>query len=397
MKIVLYLPTPGGLTGAPRRLLTLASSLREHGVDVCVAGDANAELLIKAQEGGFETLPIEPVGVLKLRGGALFGGSLIFRLRTGVALLRQNLRFRRLVRKNDIDVVWVRGSKGIAFAALGTALSRRPLFWDVAYELPSGGLVRWLHRLGLWVSRAVVFQYRVAPDAIFGTELADQYRHKFKAIIPGTNLSDLERYRTMRQQIVEGCDSPFVILQVGTLCDRKNQLFTLEVIACLRNKPLPVPVTLRLAGGTGDEGYLQKLQQIAEELKGPVNVEFLGWRTDIHELMTKTDLLVLPSKGEGVPNTVQEAMFIGVPVVSAPAGGIPEIVSHCETGWIEALDDSEVWADRIFWLIRNPDEMRAVAERASSYARRGFGVSVWGRQYAGQIKSVVPGRVKATT
>lgn len=382
MRILLYLPTPGGLTGAPRRLLTLAQTLGDRGFDVCIACDAETELLDQARELGFEILPIDPLGVLRIRGGALFGGGVFFRLRTGLALLRLNLRFRRLVRKNDIDVVWIRASKGIAFAGLGALLSRRPLIWDVDYELPSRGMVRWLHRFGLWASRAVVFQYRAAPDSIFGKELADYYRHKFKAIIPGIDLSALESSRAGRQIRRQGNDDPFVILQVGTLCDRKNQLFLLDALQRLDLTEMPRKVRVLLAGGLSDQAYVDRVEcAIADQGLESV-VELLGWRDDVHALMTQADLLVMPSKDEGVPNTVQEAMYIGLPVMVSDGGGMPEIVRDGETGWVLPLDEPECWAQRMSECIRDSAGCAEIGRKASSYAEEHFGTVEWGRQYA---------------
>src|SRR5699024_1776616 len=108
-----YMPTPGGLTGAPRRLLTLASVLREQGIDMCIATQRDSELFQAAEELGLKTVAVEPVGVLRERHGALFGGNAIFRLKALFSLLVQNLGVTRKLRKHGADVVWIRGSKGI--------------------------------------------------------------------------------------------------------------------------------------------------------------------------------------------------------------------------------------------------------------------------------------------
>ena len=382
MKILLYLPTPGGLTGAPRRLLTLANTLRDRAFDTCVAGDSDTELLTRARELGFDTLPIAPIGVLKLRGGALFGGGVFFRLRTGLALLRQNLRFRSQVRAAGADAVWIRASKGIAFAGLGALLSRRPLIWDVDYELPSRGMVRWLHRFGLWASHAVVFQYRAAPDSIFGKELADCYRDKFKAIIPGIDLSALESSRAERQIRRQVNDDPFVILQVGTLCDRKNQLLLLDALQRLDLAQMPRKVRVLLAGGLSDQAYVDRVERAIADRGLESVVELLGWRDDVHALMTQADLLVMPSKDEGVPNTVQEAMYIGLPVMVSDRGGMPEIVRHGGTGWVLPVDDPDYWAQRVSACIKDNAGCEEIGREASSYAEEHFGTDEWGRQYA---------------
>ena len=123
MKVFAYMPTPGGLTGAPRRLLTLASVLREQGIDMCIATQRDSELFQAAEQQGLDTVEVEPVGVLRQRHGALFGGNAVFRLKALFSLLVQNLGIARKIRKHGADVVWIRGSKGSAFAGLGCAVS----------------------------------------------------------------------------------------------------------------------------------------------------------------------------------------------------------------------------------------------------------------------------------
>lgn len=387
LKIITYLSTPGGLTGAPRRLLSLASILRKAGIDVCLASQSGSELLQAAQDQGHETALVDSAGLLALRQGALFGGGLLFRLKLCFDLLRQNLRLFRCIRQKKGDAVWLRGSKGVAFGALGVILCRRPLIWDVDYELPSRGVVRWLHRLGLWASKAVVFQYTNAPDQIFGRVLAEQYRHKFRAIIPGIDLPSLSNFAEQRREKVQMDNGPFVLLQVGTICDRKNQTLILEALQLAREEGLGVAWELWLAYDEIQEpGFEQRVREYGLEN----NVRLLGWRDDVKELMTQASLLVMPSKDEGVPNAVQEAMAIGLPVLVSRVGGMPEIVSDGKTGWVLDVEDPDAWAHRICWCHYNRKENEAIGQNASAYAFKYFGTEHWGAEYARIIAGQLP-------
>lgn len=391
VRLIACMSTPGGLTGAPRRLLTLAGVLDQQGIRVCVATQADSDLSKAAAGAGHKTVAANARGVLAQRHGALFGGGWLFRLRVLSALVLQSGRFWRMVRQERGDVIWTRGSKGIAFAAPGTLLSRRPLVWDVDYELPSRGAVRWLHCLGLWAANLVVFQYRAAPDAIFGPELAGKYRHKFQTIIPGIDLQSLELFQGMRGARDRREGGPFVILQVGTICDRKNQQLLIDAVARLRHARPNARLLVQLAGGVFENDYMQALEEIINAAGLKDVVEFLGWRTDIHELMADADLLAMPSRDEGVPNTVQEAMAIGLPVIVSDAGGMPEIVSHKKTGWVLPLDDPDAWARQINNCRWQPALCRDVGVAAAKYAAEHFGTESWGREYAAVIKNVVRG------
>lgn len=388
MKLFAYMPTPGGLTGAPRRLLTLASVLREQGIEICIATQRDSDLFRAAAEQGLDTVEVEPAGVLRLRHGALFGGNAVFRLKALFSLLVQNLGIAREIGTSGADVVWIRNSKGIAFAGLSALLSGRPLVWDVDYELPSRGVVRWLHRLGLWAAERVVFQYSAAPDAIFGSDLGPRYRYKFQTIIPGVDLPSLEPFLAKRMARERRESDPFVILQVGTICFRKNQQLLVDAVGRVRQARPDAPIRVQLAGGVFEEAYAEALNDKIDAARLSEDVEFLGWRSDIHELMAEADVLAMPSRDEGVPNTVQEAMGIGLPVLVSEAGGMPEIVTEGETGWILGMDSPESWADRIGWCLENRKQLDEVGQNAAVYALERFGAGQWGREYCRVIVAV---------
>lgn len=383
-RLIAYMTTPGGLTGAPRRLLTLASVLRHHGIKTCIASQSESVLLRAAKVDGHETVAVDAIGPLALRHKALFGGGLWFRSRVFIDLLRQNQRLLQCIRRSRGDVIWIRGSKGIAFGALGTMLSRRPLIWDVDYELPSKGMIRWIHRFGLWAATAVVFQYSAAPSVIFGEVLAKRYRHKCHAIIPGIDLAALAPFRALRERRDTVKSKPFVILQVGTICDRKNQAVTLEALRLLfKDRPESRWELWLTYDAIQEINFEQRLREYALA----DNVRLLGWRDDIKDLMLQADILVMPSKDEGVPNAVQEAMAIGVPVLVGDAGGMPEIVANEVTGWVIDRDDPVAWARRILWCRDHRLASEKLGRNAANYAFRYFSMENWGGEYARVIKA----------
>lgn len=387
IRLIAYLPTPGGVAGAPRRLLNLAEVLREEGIETCVATESGSDLLQAAASEGHLTTAFDAVGLLALRQKVLFDIAAACRFRLIIDFFRQNLRAFVCVCRNGSDVVWIRSSKGIAFSAVGVLISRRPLIWDVDYELPSRGVVRWLHRLGLWAAKRVVYQYSAAPAAIFGPELAARYRHKFQTILPGIDLSSLEPYWAKRMARRRRTGDPFVILQVGTICDRKNQQFLIDAFVEVRDECPDVLIQVQLAGGVFEEDYAEALKEKVSAAGLDGYVEFLGWRSDVHDLMVRADLLAMPSRDEGVPNTVQEAMAIGLPVLVSEAGGMPEIVTEGATGWVLESDSPGSWANRIIWCLRNREALVEVGACGADYAREHFGAAQWGTEYAQVIAS----------
>jgi glycosyltransferase involved in cell wall biosynthesis len=76
---------------------------------------------------------------------------------------------------------------------------------------------------------------------------------------------------------------------------------------------------------------------------------------DVLPAMQAMDVLLLTSYGEGVPNVVLEAQWVGTPVVATDAGGVAEAVELGSTGWIVDPADPARLAERVCWLLSNPE------------------------------------------
>ena len=108
------------------------------------------------------------------------------------------------------------------------------------------------------------------------------------------------------------------------------------------------------------EGPLRaKIERACRRLGISERVRFAGRRADLPEILAASDLLVLPSAWEGMPNVVLEAMAAGLPVVATDVEGVRELLGSAAHQQIVPYGDGKTLADRIVELITNP----AVAAR----------------------------------
>jgi glycosyltransferase involved in cell wall biosynthesis len=120
-----------------------------------------------------------------------------------------------------------------------------------------------------------------------------------------------------------------------------------------------------VGGGDQKELLAQKMQEygITERIM------MLGFRPDIPRLMRAADLFVFPTYYEGLPLTLLEAMGDALPIVSASAGGIPEVIQGGVHGLLSRPGDSSDLLEAIRWALRHPDEMREMGRKAKVRAR----------------------------
>jgi glycosyltransferase involved in cell wall biosynthesis len=102
----------------------------------------------------------------------------------------------------------------------------------------------------------------------------------------------------------------------------------------------------------GDGELADSLRELARQL-GLKNVDFMGnvGRDDVAKSMHESSVLVLPSKSEGFPLVIPEAMASGLPVITTAVKGLPEIVKDGENGYLVPPHDHEQLADRIIRLL----------------------------------------------
>src|SRR4029077_1011946 len=91
-------------------------------------------------------------------------------------------------------------------------------------------------------------------------------------------------------------------------------------------------------------------------------VRFLGHRDDVPRLLAASDLLVLPSLYEGLPNVVLEAMRFRKPVVATAAPGTTEVVVDGETGLLVPVKTPTALAKAIRAVLRDPSLARRLGE-----------------------------------
>lgn len=101
----------------------------------------------------------------------------------------------------------------------------------------------------------------------------------------------------------------------------------------------------------GNGPQLSELKKIAADLDIERRVIFAGMRRDVPKCLGLMDIYVQPSKFEGVPNAVLEAMAAGLPVVATDVGGVSEIVEDGLTGFLVAPIDNGDWSQRILDLV----------------------------------------------
>lgn len=149
-----------------------------------------------------------------------------------------------------------------------------------------------------------------------------------------------------------------VVLYAGRLVEVKGVDILLDAVAKL---PPEVPVKILLAG----EGPQQEsLVQQANAAGISERVHFLGLRRDIPALLNLADLVVLPSRWEGLPMILLEAMAAHKAIIATAVGGVPGVIAQGETGWLIPPENPDVLAEAMLTLLSSAQLRSVLGEGA---------------------------------
>jgi glycogen(starch) synthase len=124
------------------------------------------------------------------------------------------------------------------------------------------------------------------------------------------------------------------VLYVGRLTREKSVDVLIEAMRACPNERLTI---------VGDGPERAALEQAARALP---QVSFVGWvaHAQVEEYLSRARVVVLPSRQEGQPNVVMEAMARGIPVIATRVGGVPDLITHGESGWLTDPGDARAIA-----------------------------------------------------
>ena len=160
---------------------------------------------------------------------------------------------------------------------------------------------------------------------------------------------DLDEFKIKKKSEVS---SKINILAVGRNHWVKDYSTALKAFYILKNKN--VDFSFCIVGVEFDEELFFLRKSLA--LENRVDFKNKVDHKELKEIFYKSDLLLLSSMQEGIANVAVEAMALGVPVISTDCGGMKELITHEEEGWIVPTRDPEAIAKAVMNIIKLPEE-----------------------------------------
>lgn len=279
------------------------------------------------------------------------------------------------IRKYEPDVIYSHNFHVNGYAVLARIISRKRC--NVIGGMRNIPLKSRLDELN-WVYRNICLRL---PNLIVCNSYAAEkiFNENYKylpaiIVIPnGVNPIDFEYIEKLKKGSTQYFFSKnkIVVGFVGNLSDRKNPLFFIESLnRIISNSSLEI---MGIMIGSGS--LYHTIEENINDLGLGKKIKLLGRVPFAETVISKFDILCLPSKFEGMPNVVLEAYTMGVPVVASDVGDVKEIIVDGETGFVFSYSEPEKFEYHLIDLLKNPGKRRKMGKIGKDYVENKFPMS----------------------
>lgn len=261
-------------------------------------------------------------------------------------------RLTRLMRRRRLDAVVTVGTGGdkMFWGRLAGRLAGVPVICSALHSSGLPDRVEWPNRLLAPITDAFIALTETHRRYVAANEGCPANK---VCVIP--NGVDVEEFHprwpspTLRDELHLPEGAPVAAIVAALRPEKHHELF-LAAAGLIREE---VPEARFLIVGDGPQRA--RLEALARELSLCEAVHFLGTRSDVPDVLSLVDVVLLTSHMESSPVSLLEAMACEKPVVATRVGSVPETVVEGETGHLVAPGDARGIADRVVELFRNPD------------------------------------------
>ncbi len=278
-------------------------------------------------------------------------------------------RIAELVRTLNIDIVHAHEVKSDVLTYLAGRLHRVPIMTTLHGFIGNSLKQRLMTGIDRYViqrfDRVIVVSQRMSDELQAANVRMDNVRLLHNAIV-------IENYRRTGERgfLAALVGRPLVgpiIASIGRLSPEKGHSDLIDALGIAARQGHTV--TAVLAGDGPDRAQLlEKVRALGLDHA----VHLPGYVSQPDRVLEETDLLVLPSHTEGLPNAALEAMVMEVPLLATRVGGTPEVVTDGETGRLVNPRSPEALAAGIIGFLKDPQPWKDMARQGRTMVERQF-------------------------
>jgi len=176
-----------------------------------------------------------------------------------------------------------------------------------------------------------------------------------------------DKQRTTTRKALEVDETELMLISVGRLTHQKGHGYLLQAMpairACIPKAKLFI---------VGDGPLREELENLTKQLGIQREVQFLGTRTDVPNLLAAADVFIHPSVSEGMPNALLEAMAVGLPCVVSALDAVQDILQHELNSLLVPPSDAVAMSKAVCRLLKDEKLRKVLGSQAQKLVREQF-------------------------
>lgn len=269
------------------------------------------------------------------------------------------------------DILYAPGPAALPWSAVCGTLSHKPVIWHLHHIFLDGATKKLLNMCGNWKSVREI----IAVSNCVGDQIVNEGAHKKVKVL--YNPVDVEKYANgdATKLIVE-LEAKLgrklrggvkIVTQIGAITKNKRQDVLISVIANLKNCGEDViGLVVGVAVTEADCVFRRELEQRIEDCGIKNQIVWMGFRSDIGDILAATDCVFVPSE-EGLSLVAMEAMSAKRQVVTMNSSGAYELLNHAGCGTFYKKDDESSVTNAVKKVLETPNAEET--ERGYAFCR----------------------------
>ncbi|QDT03520.1 GDP-mannose-dependent alpha-(1-6)-phosphatidylinositol monomannoside mannosyltransferase [Rubripirellula lacrimiformis] len=385
LPVVLVESYPQVIAGQQRTMMSLLEHAGDAGIAPTVMMPGGGMFAERLAADGWDTHITPYPESLGRYGGAIYRDGIGRRVGLAKDLAGYTWTLRRELKRIRPAAVFCNDMRGLLTVGVAAkSLGIPNVMWD-KLDKPHGFLD--------WFQLPLVKRNPIISGPVASKYPAWQrrwYRDRIRLLPNGVDFqrfqsADLQEQSAAKRQSLGFGPDDVVLGIVGTVTHRKAHDVLLNAFSKLTGSAPNVHV---LAIGSWDDSPQDQEFHRSLTSPAPANVHFVGQQNDIPAIMHAIDVLVIPSRFEGLGQVTLEAMACGKPVIGSRVGGIAEAVVDGETGLLFENEHAEELRDTMSRLVADPDLRRRMGDAGRERAKQHYNRDEKMRQIWDMVREV---------
>tara|TARA_B110000196_G_scaffold319262_1_gene336810 strand:- start:1043 stop:2248 length:1206 start_codon:yes stop_codon:yes gene_type:complete len=391
VKIVFFHIMRENFSGAQKNIFRLLINLDKNKIKPILVGQGKSPLTKLTEKNSIEVKIIPYPQELEVFDGNMlqFKPKLILNFLRG--LLKYNRSFLSELDELKPDIIWCDNIRTFITLYFAAKKMNAKIIWNIWSE-PEGKVAWILSRFGLVFADLINLEYGNQGNKIFG--VLSKIRIFKKKLVPlYTGVSDFEIFlgTNIRQELSLPTNS-LLIIMASSILPGKGQLDLIKSLQSLGEDFSNVHLILAgtpVESSVDSKEYYEKISGYVKDNYLSDKVHFIGWRDDIRDILSASNIYVSTSYSESFPDAVREAMLASLPIIVTDVGGTSELVDVNKNGYLFEPGDISKLTEYLKVLIEDKDLQKQMGQEGKRIIDIKFSTKVYAEDFEKMVNKLI--------